>query len=183
MKKLAGLGAVACFLALTVSLGGCTAKEEASSGKLKEEVASGKSKEESAIGKIITETAKAMTEFPRTKDKQSVLRFYAKDYVGVTDGELETLKEIEKHLSDLEEQINLASPIGISNQVTSIKAHVANSIGWATYDYVFKLGSGGAVLRNEQGKCTAIYRMESGAWLIQHEHCSTKDHLFFPGRR
>ncbi|MBK8277230.1 MAG: nuclear transport factor 2 family protein [Nitrospira sp.] len=63
--------------------------------------------------------------------------------------------------------------MGISSKVTNIKTSVTGPSGWATYEYEYKLGSGGAVLQTNQGQCTTIFRKQRDAWLIQHEHCST----------
>ena len=50
---------------------------------------------------------------------------------------------------------------------------VAGTFGWATYEYEYKLGSAGAVMQADQGRCTTIFRKQGSTWLIQHEHCST----------
>ena len=38
--------------------------------------------EEDAIAKTINDAAKALTDFPKTRDAQSVLKFYPNDYWG-----------------------------------------------------------------------------------------------------
>lgn len=114
-----------------------------------------------------------MTDFPRTRDKVSVLRFATKDYVGITDGEWANAQEIDKYLSDLLERINLGDPIGISYEVANINAQVSGTIAWATYQYSYKLGREGLALDEKEGMCTAIFKKEGKAWLYQHEHCSS----------
>ncbi len=132
------------------------------------------SQNEAAIEKTITDATKAMTDFPRTRDLEAVLQFYAQDYTGINDGEWETMEEMKKTFSDLEEKMNLGSPIGISYKVSNIIAHVTGTTGWATYDFSAKIGMAGETLVEEQGKCTGIYIKNGAAWAVLHEHCSSK---------
>lgn len=128
--------------------------------------------EEDAIAKTINDASKALTYFPKTRDAQSVLKFYANDYFAISDGQVETLKQAEDNLAYLKEQINLGNPAGISMQISNIKTEISGTIGWATYDYTTKIVVGRDVLVEEQGKCTTIHRKMGSEWLIQHEHCS-----------
>ncbi len=125
-----------------------------------------------AIEKTISDFAKALTEFPRTRDRRAVLGVYTKDYVGIQDGELETLVKMEAWLANLEEQLKLGKPIGIVAQVRNVRVNTSGAFAWATYDYEFKLGQAGNVVQEDSGMCTSILRKEGTAWLIQHEHCS-----------
>lgn len=129
--------------------------------------------DDTVIVKTITDMAKSITDFPRTRDVQSVLKFFTKDYTEISDGEYDSLKGIETILTDLEEQINLGLPVGISFKVTDVKARTIGTIGWGTYNYVVKIGSGGEVLEEEQGKCTFICKKVGLTWLIHHQHSST----------
>jgi len=164
-------GAIACLFALTL-IQGCTGKEDTSSGEHKD-TGGGKTQEETLIEKKIIDLANASTQFPKTKDSQSILRFYSQEYEGINNGKSESLKDTEKYLADVLERINLGEPIGISSKVANIKTSVTSTSGWATYSYEFKFGSGGAVLQSNQGQCTAIFKKQGDSWLIQHEHCST----------
>lgn len=128
--------------------------------------------EEDAIKKNIKDAARALTDFPKTRDAQSALKFYADDYFTISDGRVETLKQAEDNLAYLKEQINLGNQVGISMQISNIKAEISGAIGWATYDYTTKIVVGRDVLVEEQGKCTAIHHKKGSGWLIQHEHCS-----------
>ena len=134
----------------------------------------GCSSDEVAIEKIITDQAQALTDFPKTKDKRSLLRSVTEDYAGIQDGEDENPKEADKYISDLLERINLGEPIGISYQVTNINTHASVTKAWATYDFSFKLGRAGFPLEERKGKCTAIFRRGFNGWLLQHEHCSSQ---------
>lgn len=169
MKLLAG--AIACLFVLILNQG-CTGKEESTGGEHKQ-TRGGNTQEQAAIEQKLVDLANANTEFPHTKDSQSILRFYSQDYEGINNGKSESLKDTEKYLSDVLERINLGEPIGISSRVTNIKTSVTGHSGWGTYEYEYKLGSGGAVLQTNQGQCTTIFRKQGDAWLIQHEHCST----------
>jgi hypothetical protein len=93
MKILMVSSIIACLLSLPLSL-------------------SFAAQEEDAIEKVITGSAKALSDFPRTRDKQSILKFYTKDYVGIQDGRLETSGTTESWLSDLAKQLKLGSHLG-----------------------------------------------------------------------
>ena len=164
------VGAIACLF-VSILIQGCTGKEESTGG--------GKSQEEAAIEKNLIDLADANTQFPRTKDSQSILRFYSQDYEGVSNGKSESLKDTEKYLSDVLERINLGEPIGISSKVANIKISVTSTSGWARYSYEYKLGRGGDILETNQGQCTTIFRKQRETWLIQHEHCSTESQFPF----
>ncbi|MBI5588363.1 MAG: nuclear transport factor 2 family protein [Deltaproteobacteria bacterium] len=156
MKSLSRLCFVACFFALTV----CAAWA---------------GQEEAAIEKLITGSARAMTDFPRTRDFGSVSKYYAEDYTGINDGEWETMEDVKKTFSDLEQQLDLGSPVGISYRLADIRVHVTGATAWATYDFSARIGVAGEPLVEEEGKCTGIYRKKGASWTIQHEHCSSKN--------
>ena len=127
--------------------------------------------EEAAIEKTIAGVSRAFSEFPKTKNRQSILGFYGKDFSSIQDGRFYSAKEYEKYLAEIEGQLR-TSPMSISSKVSNIKTQVAGAVAWAFYDYEFTIARGNQVLEHEQGKCTAILKKESAAWLIQHEHCS-----------
>ncbi len=128
--------------------------------------------DEEAIQAVIIESARATSEFSRTRDTQSVLSMYAKDYVGVQDGEAETVDTIQKWLADYGAELDQGSPVRFLGEVYGIKVRRSGPIAWATYDYVFKLVSDGKIQAEDRGLCTSILHKEGSAWLIQHEHCS-----------
>lgn len=176
MEKLARFVVLVCFFVLPVSFG-CTNREDTSAKKTTQTATADKSKDEAAIVKIINDNAKALTEFPRNRNRKALQKNYAEDFEGINDDKSESSEETKKFFSDLEEQLNLGSPIGILNQVSNIKTHIYETVGWATYDYSLKIGIGGAVVVSDQGKCTSILKKQGTAWLIQHEHCSTPNRL------
>ncbi|HXX74752.1 MAG TPA: nuclear transport factor 2 family protein [Nitrospiraceae bacterium] len=175
MKPLNG---VLAWLLIVAVIPACTGKEETTSGEQKGTGAA-RTQEEVLLEKTITDLASRGTEFPKTKDSQSILRFYSRGYAGINNGKSESLKDIEKYLSDLIERINRGEPIGVSAKVSNIKTSVTGPSGWATYDYDYKVGRGGVVLQAEQGKCTTIFRKQGDSWLIQHDHCSTESPPIF----
>ncbi len=128
--------------------------------------------DEEAIQALLIESAKATSEFSRTRDAQSVLNAYAKDYVGIQDGESETRETIEKWLSDYGVELDKGNPTRFLGEVFGLKVRVSGPLAWATYDYVFKLVANGEIQTEDRGLCTSILRKEGSAWLIQHEHCS-----------
>lgn len=140
--------------------------------------------EEALIVTTLNEVATAESQFSKTKDAASILRFYAQDYAGIKDGKSETLKDQTKYLAQMLEQINSDEPVGISSKFTNIKPSVAGSFGWATYEYEHKVGRSGVLQQFSQGQCTAIVTKQADVWLIRHEHCSTANPtLFFPNTR
>jgi ketosteroid isomerase-like protein len=171
MKARTGI-AMLMLYAVTVVVG-CTNREDASGDAVKQDTAKGKPAEVVAIEKTIVDLAKSMTDFPKTRDKQTVLRFFAKDYVAFQDGEEANVEETERNLSDLLERINLGEPIGISNEVTNINVRTSGVTVWATYDFSYKLGRGGVPVQQMEGKCTAVLKKERENWVFQHEHCSS----------
>jgi ketosteroid isomerase-like protein len=128
--------------------------------------------DEDAIRTLLIETAKVTAEFSRTRDHQSVLKMYAKDYVGVQDGEAETVETIQKWLTEYGAELDNGSPIRFIGEIFDINVRVSGPLAWATYDYIFKLVSEGKIQSEDRGLCTSILRKEGAAWLIQHEHCS-----------
>jgi ketosteroid isomerase-like protein len=128
--------------------------------------------DEEAIQALLIESAKATSEFSRTRDAQSVLKAYAKDYVGIQDGEAETRETIEKWLTDYGAELDKGNPTRFLGEVFGLKVRVSGPLAWATYDYVFKLVANGDIHTEDRGLCTSILRKEGSAWLIQHEHCS-----------
>lgn len=154
MKTLAGACALACALALTATF-----------------VRAGD--DEFAIAKAITDSTTAWTNFPRTRDPASVLKFYAKDYVAIQDGEWQTLKDVERLLADLQEEIDQGHAVRILVRTKNIRVQVDGPTGWATYEYQARIGLAGRIVLAGDGRCTGIYKKAGEAWLFQHEHCST----------
>lgn len=128
--------------------------------------------DEEAIQTLLIETAKSTAEYSRTRDPDSVLKAYTEDYVGVQDGEEETIETIRKWLMDYGAELDKGNPTRFLGEVYGIKVRSSGAIAWATYDYVFKLIVNGEVQTEDRGLCTSILRKEGPAWLIQHEHCS-----------
>ena len=129
--------------------------------------------EEVLIVTTLNEVANAESQFSKTKDAASILRFHTQDYAGIKDGKSETVEDQTKYLAEVLDQINSDAPIGISSKVLNIKPSVAGRLGWATYEYEYKVIRSGVLQRFSQGQCTAIFKKEADSWLIRHEHCST----------
>jgi ketosteroid isomerase-like protein len=125
-----------------------------------------------AIEKTVKEAAMAAAAFSETRDKQSVLKLYSKDYVGIQDGETETRDAIEKWLSDYESELNKGSTLRFISAVSNLRVRIPGPTAWATYDYVFQAIRKGELEAQDSGQCTTVLRKEGSDWLIQHEHCS-----------
>ena len=152
---------------------GCTGKDDASPSQQNAE-GNAITQEEDLIVTTLNNLANAESQFSKTKDSASILRFYAQDYAGVKDGKSETVKDQETYLAEVLVRINSDEPIGILSRVMNIKASVAGTFGWATYEYEYK------VVRKRE--CFNIFhkvsappslRKQGDSWLIRHEHCST----------
>ncbi|MGH7184560.1 MAG: nuclear transport factor 2 family protein [Nitrospiraceae bacterium] len=169
------IGTMASLLAL-ILMQGCTEKDDTSTSQ---EHTKGDmiTEEEALIVTTLNEVANAESQFFSTKDSESILRFYAQDYMGIKDGKSETVKDHKKYLAEILEQIRLGKPIGISSKLMNIRPSVEGRFGWATYEYEYKVGGGGgksAVPQEiSQGQCTTIFRKQADSWLIRHKHCSS----------
>ena len=155
---------------------GCTGKDDASTSQQNVK-GDAITQEEDLIVTTLNNVANAESQFSKTKDSASILRFYTQDYAGVKDGKSQTVKDQETYLAEVLVRINSDEPIGILSRVMNIKASVAGTFGWATYEYEYKVGRSGGksgVLQQvSQRQCTAIFRKHADSWLIRHEHCST----------
>jgi len=147
--------------------------------------------EEGRIVTTLNNVANTESQFSQTKDAASILHFYTEDYAGIiTDEKLETCKDQQQYLAVMSEQINSGEPIGISSKVMNITPSVAGRLGWATYEYEYKIMRSGvlqklshghctAIFRKQEdlklshGHCTAIFRKQEDLWLMRHKHCST----------
>lgn len=168
------IGTMAFLLALSL-IQGCTDKDDPTSKEQAQRDVI--TQEEGRIITTLNDAADAESNFYSTKDSSSVLRFYAQDYMGIKDGKLETVKDYQKYLAEVLNQITRGEPIGISSKIKNIKPSVEGRFGWATYEYEYKVGRSGGksgVLQQvSQGHCTAIFKKQADAWLIRHEHCSS----------
>ena len=129
--------------------------------------------DEDAVRKLIADETKAESDFPKTRDVASILRFYSHDYTSITDGEGDDLKADEKYLKDLKKEMDRGVRINITSRASNIKVQIFSTIAWATYDSDYRYEEMGKVVADVHGKCTGIYKKEGLIWLIQHEHCST----------
>ncbi|HEX9153940.1 MAG TPA: hypothetical protein VF819_00170, partial [Nitrospira sp.] len=107
--------------------------------------------DEDAVQALLIDAAKATSEFSRTRDPQSVLKAYTKDYVGIQDGESETRETIEKWLSEYGAELDKGNPSRFLGEIFGIKVRVSGTLAWATYDYVFKLVTNGEIQTEDRG--------------------------------
>jgi ketosteroid isomerase-like protein len=128
--------------------------------------------EREAIERTVKEAAMASATYSETRDKQAVMKLYAKDYVGIQDGETETRESIEKWFSEYESELNKGNTLRFINVVSNLRVRIPGPTAWATYDYVFQAVRKGELEGQDSGQCTTLLRKEGSTWLIQHEHCS-----------
>lgn len=153
-------------LMLTISLLGMAGCQELAD----KDTARGKAEIEATV----QQASKAWEEFPKSLDRTLLLRHYATDYSGVTDGANENLKDIEKSFDNLAERIKLGSAIGISYTITDLNIQLFTArLALLTYQDETKMGQGGVLLSDTKTKCSTLVRKDGEAWLVFHEHCST----------
>ena len=129
------------------------------------------------IESFANQASRALEEFPKSLSSSAILKYYAADYSGVKDGVGLTLKDQEKSLNDLAEQIKLGDSIGISHGIKELRIEpLTKSLAWITYQDETKLGRGGVLLNDMKARCTALVRKDGGTWLIFHEHCSSMNY-------
>ena len=107
----------------------CTEKEEGTTTIAQNPAGGAKKKDEVLIEKTINGIAVRVTEFPRTKDSQSIPRFYSPDYAGISNAKPQSLKDINKYLSSLLDRINLGESIGVSAKVSNIRTGANGRLG------------------------------------------------------
>ncbi len=127
--------------------------------------------EEAAVQQVITDLTHAVAAFPQTKNRQSILKFFAKDFSSVDDAEWGSVQDIETMLKNLEGELSRA-PLTITNRASHIVVHIAGTFAWATYDEILTI-EGEQVTVDDAGLCTAILTKTTTGWLYQHEHCSS----------
>ncbi|MDO9118802.1 MAG: nuclear transport factor 2 family protein [Nitrospira sp.] len=128
--------------------------------------------DEAAIRALLIDTAKTTSEFSRTRDSTAVLQFYSRDYMGIQDGEKETVETIQQWLAEYGAELDKGSPVRFIGEIYDIQIRLSGFMAWATYDYAFKMVRDGEIQGHDRGLCTAVLRKEVSSWFIQHEHCS-----------
>ncbi|MBI5854220.1 MAG: nuclear transport factor 2 family protein [Nitrospirae bacterium] len=128
--------------------------------------------EEEAIRHTIVQTTQAIVDFSTTRDRQSVLGLYAKDYGGIQDGEAESLDAVHAWLEEYEAQLQQGSPVRYAGEISDLRIRVSGATAWATYRYVFQMLNAGQSQGEDRGLCTNILQKEAAGWVVQHEHCS-----------
>jgi ketosteroid isomerase-like protein len=122
----------------------------------------------------VKQASKDWEEYPKSLDRPRLLKHYAVDYSGVNDGARVTLKDLEKWLDDLAEEIKLGSAIGISDKVTELNIQpFTGRLALLTYQDETKVGQGGVLRSDIKANCSTLVRKEGETWLVFHEHCST----------
>ena len=126
--------------------------------------------EEATVQHVITALADAVTAFPHTKDRQSVLKFFMKDFSSVDGLEHGSIQTMENTLTEIEKDLANES-LMMTEQISNITVHMSGTVAWVTYDDVLTLARQHATVE-EKALCTAILRKTKAGWLYQHEHCS-----------
>ena len=123
------------------------------------------------VQRVITDLAEAYMAFPQTRDRQSVLKFFAPDYSLFDDGELRSFQDLENMLADLERDL-ARGPVVITELISDIAVHSDLAMAWATYqDRVTIAQQEGTT--EYAALCTAIFHKTLMGWVYRHEHCSS----------
>lgn len=129
--------------------------------------------DEAAIVRTIMESVNAFANFPQTEDRQTVLRFYSKDYFGIQDGAVMSRSLIDTQYADMEKMLKDGIPMTIKASASNVHAVASGGIGWATYDVSIYIDSSGLPIIKGNEKCTSLLRKSGSQWQIQHDHCSS----------
>jgi ketosteroid isomerase-like protein len=129
--------------------------------------------ETAAIDSIISGWASAYNEFPRSRDPQSILKIYSRNFTGIYDGQPSRYADVQKRLQGWAERFALGNQAGMVVRGEDVSIHVDDRLAWVTYKTVYKTGTNGQVVSQEEGFCSDVFSKDSGAWLLVHEHCST----------
>lgn len=130
-------------------------------------------REASSVQRTIEGAARAFSEFPKTRDVDAVLSFYARDFTGIENGEATTLGDQRDLLLDLRDQLATGAFVGLVLRTRNIRVRVEGEIAWATYDYLFRIAAADGGWQDEEGMCSSILQKEGRAWRFKHEHCSS----------
>lgn len=131
----------------------------------------GADSDEARVRQVILGVAEAATAFPRTKDHDSVLRFFAKDFSSIDDVERGSIQNLENTLRQLERDL-ADDVLTITDRVSDIVVHVGGAIAWSTYKEMLTIAHRDGTAEDES-LCTAILIKKDTSWLYQHEHCSS----------
>ena len=126
--------------------------------------------EEATVQHVITALADAVTAFPHTKDRQSVLKFFMKDFSSIDGLERGSIQTLENTLTEIEKDLDNES-LMMTEQISNITVHMSGTVAWVIYDDMLTLARQHATVE-EKALCTAILRKTDAGWLYQHEHCS-----------
>lgn len=124
--------------------------------------------EEETVQRVITDMASAVTAFPTTRDRHSVLKYFAKEFSSIDDAERGSLQTVEHMLADIEEG---PSFLKVTERISNIVVHLTGNIAWSTYDDVLTI-QGEQMREEDMSVCTAILTKTETKWLYLHEHCS-----------
>jgi len=128
--------------------------------------------EDLEVQRVIREAAEAYMAFPHTRDRHSVMKYFAPDYSFFDDMGARSYQDIERMLADLEQDLT-RGPVVIIEQITNLTVHqLDRTLAWATYQdrvTVVRLGR----TTEDEALCTAIFYKTPTGWVYQHEHCSS----------
>jgi ketosteroid isomerase-like protein len=127
--------------------------------------------EDLKVQQVITDLAGAYMAFPQTRDRHSLLKYFAQDYSFIDEAGPHSLQDIERMLADLEQELT-RGPVVITEQISEIAVHVEGLLAWATYWDRVTIAQHGDI-SDDVAHCTAIFRKLPTGWVYQHEHCSS----------
>lgn len=141
--------------------------------------------DEELISTLISNTAKAWTTFPKTLNKEDILQYYSKDFIGVNIQIDETSTKsmgssmsYSQTYSDLSTAIDTWVDYIALNNVGflyklwpyDIKIKVSNNLAFAYFWADFKVSSNGVIIYNSQRLTTYILIKENETWKIYYSN-------------
>lgn len=113
----------------------------------------------------------ANNRFPEHRNPAVVMRFYAPDYVGTTDGAALTYDELEAQQESYAEHLKGPSPSAFTLGADVSRFEVLAPAVWAEYDSSAERVRDGQVLERYRRRCTGLFVKYAGEWRLKREDC------------
>lgn len=113
----------------------------------------------------------ANNRFPQHKNPATVMRFYAPDYFGTTDGAMLTYDELEAQEESYAEHLKGPSPSAFNLGADITRLEVLAPAVWAEYDSSAERVRDGQVLERYRRRCAGLFVKYAGEWRLKREDC------------
>jgi len=120
------------------------------------------------IEKRVKDYAKALMDFPKNQEMDSILRFYSKEFSGMHDGRTIYLNSIKDGLSSILETNRAGKRVEITAKPRNIRVKMDGDIAWADYDAEVSIRIDGHLIQDERQKCSDKFKKHESDWLLIH---------------